>query len=186
MPAKGKRWRHVVIGTYNSWLPGDRRGFRAEEHKIHSSGDYKNPPPVGEHGGLFKYSKKVSGEPVVIPTDAREAVGRTIVEKLRKGKHRVLAVSVSGMHAHLLVELPDSLPEIRRIIGFCKTAASHAIRAQLPGRVWGRYGGFKPINGKQHHLKPYNYILSQEDAWIWSYEEDEEQEVDGKEDAPDA
>ncbi len=188
MPIDGKRWRHVVIGTYNSWLPGDPREFRAEEHKIHSSGDYKKPPPAGEHAGLYKFSKKISNEPVVIPTGARETVGRKIVTNLRTGGHRVLAVSVSGMHAHILVELPDSLTEIRRIIGQCKTAASHAIREQLPGRVWGRYGGFKPINDKQHHLNTYNYILNQKDAWIRSYQEDEEDEdpeEDAVTDAPD-
>src|SRR5262249_17500638 len=52
MPAEGKLWRHVIISTLNSWLPGDPRGFRAVNHKIHSSGDYKNPPP-GEHAGLL-------------------------------------------------------------------------------------------------------------------------------------
>ena len=178
MPTQEKRWRHVVIGTYNSWLPGNPKGFRAEDHKIHSSGDYKNPPPSGEHAGLFRYSKKISGAAVVIPLDLRETVGRKIIEKLKRLQHRVLAVSVSGMHAHALVELPDDMPAIRSIIGQCKAVASHAIRDQLPGRVWGRYGSFKPIKDKQHQLNTYKYILNQEDAWVWSYKDDEEKASD--------
>ena len=73
------------------------------------------------------------------------------------------------MHAHILVELPDNIPEIRRIIGLCKTAASHAIREQLAGRVWGRYGSFKLINDKRHHVNTFNYILVKQDDWVWSY-----------------
>ena len=171
MPTEGKRWRHVVIGTYNSWLPGDPRGFRSEEHKVHSSGDYKNPPPVGEHAGLHKFSKRISSEAVIIPADVRETLGRKIIETLQKSNHLVLAVSVSGMHAHALVELPDNIPAIRRIIGLCKSASSHAIRERLAGRVWARYGSFKPIRDKQHHVNVYHYILKQTDAWIWSYKD---------------
>ena len=29
-----------MFGTYSSWLPGDARGFRNRDHRIHSSGDY--------------------------------------------------------------------------------------------------------------------------------------------------
>lgn len=175
MPAKGKAWRHVVICTVNSWLPGDPRGFRAEDHKIHSSGDYKDPPPEGEHAGLWQYSKEISGDPVIIPRDQYETAGRAIIAKLKERDHRVLAVSVSATHSHWLVELPDAMPAIRKIVGECKTASPHAIRAQLPGRVWGRYGGFKRVKDKAHHLNIYEYILNQTDAWVWSYKDDEKE-----------
>ena len=85
MPAEGKRWRHVIISTLNSWLPGDPRGFRTVKHKIHSSGDYKNPPPPGEHAGLFLYSSKISGETVVIPKELRDAIGIAFVDEMDRG-----------------------------------------------------------------------------------------------------
>src|SRR5947207_10093448 len=50
-------WIHVVVGTYRSWDFGDERGFRSRKHRIHSSGDYKNPPPKREHEGLRKRFK---------------------------------------------------------------------------------------------------------------------------------
>ncbi len=180
MSSEGKLWRHVVIGTHNSWLPGDPRGFRTEAHKIHSSGDYKNPPPQAEHAGLLQFSKEISGDPVVISSSLRETVGRKMIAKLRRLKHRALAVSVSGMHAHLLVELADDLTAIRHIVGQCKTAASHAIRGELPGRVWARYGSFKPIKDKEHHLNTFNYILNQKDAWVWSYKDGDMLEEDSE------
>src|SRR5262249_36777902 len=82
MPKPGYQWRHVVISTWNSWLPGDPRGFRSKKHKIHSSGDYKNPPPEGDHRFLHDYWKDRVEETVVIPADLREAVGKAILEKL--------------------------------------------------------------------------------------------------------
>ncbi|MSU80136.1 MAG: hypothetical protein EXS16_18850 [Gemmataceae bacterium] len=174
MPTEGRAWRHIVISTVNSWLPGDPRGFRAEDHKIHSSGDYKNPPPEGEHEGLHRYSRKLSEEAVIIPKNLLETVGRRIVKKLKEHEHRVLVVSVSITHSHWLVELPDSIPAIRKIVGQCKTAASHSIRERLPGRVWGRHGSFKLVDSQEYHRKVYRYILTQKDAWIWSYKDDDE------------
>src|SRR5258705_8154128 len=140
MPKPGKRWRHIVISTHNSWLPGDPRGFRSEDHEIHSSGDYKNPPPPGEHAGLFKYNKDRCGDAVVIPSDCRESVGKAILAKLSKLDHQILALAVAGMHVHALVELPDDVKEVRKILGQCKTKSSHALRDQLPGQVRGAGG----------------------------------------------
>jgi len=162
-------WRHVTIGTHNSWLPGEPRGFRAKNHSVHSSGDYRNPPPVGEHAGLFVYSKKISAEPIIIPSDLRAAVGKAMIRKLSKLGYQVLAVSVAGMHSHMLVELPADVKTTKRIVGHCKSASSLAIRDRLPGRVWGRLGSFKPVKDPAYQKKVYRYILDQEDAWHWSY-----------------
>src|SRR5450631_2117690 len=100
MPTDGKRWRHVIISTLNSWLPGDPRGFRVVDHKIHSSGDYKNPPPVGEHAGLHQYSKSKSGDRVIIPQELRETIGAEIRDELIRKAYRILAISVAATHCH--------------------------------------------------------------------------------------
>ncbi len=171
MPQDGMRWRHVVLNTHKSWLPGDPRGFRSYQHKVHSSGDYKTPPPPGEHTGLFRYSQGISGKPILIPEECREVVGVAILQKLRKLGYTCLAISVSAMHTHLQVELPDELTAIRQIMGQCKTASSHAIRALVPGRVWGRDGSFTPIDDPEHQRKAFDYILDQENAWKWSYKD---------------
>src|SRR6185437_17128718 len=106
MPRSGMRWRHVIISTHSSWLPGDKRGWRSRDHRIHSSGDYKNPPPPEEHDGLLRYNQERDAHRVIIPEECRAIVGRCIVDYLREQQYRVLVVSVSGMHAHVLVELP--------------------------------------------------------------------------------
>lgn len=172
MPSPGMAWRHVVISTHNSWLPGEPRGFRARDHKIHSSGDYKNPPPEGEHAGLYEYSKRISGDPVVIPRHLREEIGRAILGELDKQGLRVLALAVSGQHAHLLVELPDDKKKVRQIVGRCKTAACYAVREQMPGTIWGRYGSYDRIKDAQHQRNTYYYILRQDGAWVWCFREE--------------
>lgn len=169
MPVPGKRWRLVTISTYGAWLPGDERGFRTRHHKIHSSGDYKHRPPAGEHAGLHRYAQRISGPAVIIPKASRRAVGLALIAKLSKLDHRLLAVSVSGMHAHLVVELPDDVKAIRKVLGECKTVASHAIRNVLPGRVWGRDGDYEPLDDARHHLEGYRYVLKQHGAWVWSF-----------------
>lgn len=168
MPGPGLRWRFVTISTYASWLPGDPRGFRSRRHKVHSSGDYRRRPPPGEHAGLHRHSRSISGRPVLIPRRCRAVVGEAVRRKLQKLGHRVLAISVSGMHAHFLVELPDDPRAVRHVVGQCKTVASHAIRRDCPGRVWGHGGSFQPINDRSHHGNAYVYCLRQRHAWAWS------------------
>ena len=175
MTQEGMQWWHIIITTWNSWLPGDKRGFRSRAHKVHSSGDYKKPPPIEEHAGLRNYHQHKSGEPVVIPADSRETVGRAILAKLNKGKDRVVALSVSATHAHILVKLSNSLEEARAIIGQCKASSSHAIRMELPGRVWAFRGSFNRIKDRQHQLNAYRYILKQKDAWTWDFTKEEKE-----------
>src|SRR5438067_2338545 len=107
MPKPGMRWRHVIISTHNAWHPSDPRGFRTKDHKLHSSGDYKNPPPPGEHAGLHSYSKRISGAMVVIPRALRPIVGNAMLDKLKKLQYQCLIISVAGTHAHMQVELPN-------------------------------------------------------------------------------
>src|SRR5438874_1663956 len=173
MPRPGMKWRHIVFSTQNSWLPGSPSGFRSRDHRIHSSGDYKNPPPSGEHAGLFKYAKKISGDPVVIPEDLRETIARAMLADLTKRGCRVLAIAVAGTHVHFLAEMPEKASKYRDIVGRAKTAACFAVRMQMPGRMWGRNATYKQIKDEKHQRNTFNYILNQKDAWVWSFKDDE-------------
>jgi REP element-mobilizing transposase RayT len=169
MPKEGLQWWHVIISTYNSWLPGDERGFRSRDHKIHSSGDYKSPPPADEHAGLRRYHQQHAGEVVVIPQECRETVGQAILAKLNKLGYRVLVISVAATHSHWLSELPEDEREVRLIVGQCKTKSSHALRHHVPGRVWAYRGKNIRVKDREHQLNAYGYILKQEGAWIWDF-----------------
>ncbi|MBX2850967.1 MAG: hypothetical protein KTR15_04380 [Phycisphaeraceae bacterium] len=175
MPSPGKRWFHVTIGTHNSWLPGDPRGFRSRNHKIHSSGDHKNPPPRGEHAGLHVFRRATSGEAVLLSKQARAIVAQKIVETLSNRKHRVLIVSVGGMHVHLLSELPSDREEARHEIGIAKKSASQAINHLPTGRIWAKGCGLKPIRDEEHQRNTFGYIQrhAEKGAFIWSFRDDD-------------
>src|SRR5262249_18496164 len=108
------------------------------------------------------YSKRISGEPVIIPEGLRQIVGQKIIEKIQALGYRILALAVAGMHCHFLAELPDDLGQVRQIVGQCKWFSSHAVRARLPGRVWARDGAYKPVDTPEYQRNVLGYILDQE------------------------
>src|ERR1700722_10240396 len=125
------RWRHVIINTHSSWLHGNAKGFRSRDHRIHSSGDYKNPPPAGEHEGLLYYHEDRSSPKVEIPSEIRGIVGAGLIEYVQQEQYDLLALSVSDLHAHFVVDLPESLPLVKEIVGRAKEKASRIANKHL-------------------------------------------------------
>ena len=171
MPHDGKRWFHIILSTRGSWLPGDVRGFRSRDHRIHSSGDYKHKPPAGEHEGLHAHHMQRSRGAVLIPAPLRPIIGTALLRKVIEQGHQILALSSGITHAHLQVELPNDLAEARQLAGTWKQASSHAIRNVLPGSVWAGGGKPIPIKDRPHHQNVFDYILGHVDegAWVWSF-----------------
>ncbi len=169
MPAPGTHWYHITFGTHGSWLPGDPRGFRTKHHKIHSSGHHRNPPPPGEHKQLLHFSKQLSPSAIHLPNRLLPTVGEAITTHAHQIGHRINAVSVAPMHVHLLIELPrtGAAAELGRI----KRKASWAVRDELPGKIWAKGCGIKPIKDKAHQINTFNYIVKHKDqgAWVWTY-----------------
>jgi hypothetical protein len=168
-------WRHVIISTRRSWLHGDARGFRSRRHRIHSSGDYKNPPPEEEHEGLKRYHEnRANGEAIEIPLHLRGELGQAIVAKVLAGGYRVLVIAVTPKHLHLLVELPWNLAAAKRVVGAWKTARTPAVRAELPGSIWGEGGSYKPVKTESHRRNAFKYIRDDQGpgAWVWVNEDD--------------
>jgi len=170
MPEPGKAWRHVTISTLNSWLPGDPRGWRSRRHRRHSSGDYRSPPPDGEHAGLHERARRISGEVGVIAPELRAVIGESIQTCLER-EHRVLALTVAATHAHILVELPLEIDRVRTIIGEAKNVASRRVRREMPGRVWSAGGSYRLVETVAHQRRVFGYIRDHvhEGAWVWTY-----------------
>jgi hypothetical protein len=163
----------VTIATHNSWKPGDARGWRARGHKRHSSGDYRSPPPEHEHEGLRRWMQTHSGGKVVIPRELRAAVVAALLKKIQAMAIRCHAISVSATHAHLVVELPDEVAMIRKFVGQWKQAASHAVRAGLPGKVWAEGGDWEPLDSVQRLGNAFAYVTQKQGpgAAVWSFRE---------------
>jgi hypothetical protein len=169
MPTKGKAGWRVDIGTFCSWLPGDQRGFRSHDHNIHSSGDYKNPPPIDEHEGLRDYHEDRSPKPIDLPRALRLRVAAAIAGALMKGGHRVLVVSCADRHAHIVSELPVDLRAFNKAIGDAKARSSLAIRRWLPGRVWAHDDKHDMLDTRSYQLNAFRYVRNKQGpkAAVW-------------------
>ena len=173
MPTPGKAWQHIIFNTRGSWLTGDPRGFRSRNHRKHSNGDYKSPPPAGQHAGLYRVVKANSRDAVKLPQSLWPAIGQAVVGKCDEQGHRVLVIAVDTMHVHLLVELPSDRKSTKQIVGTWKQKASHAVREQLPGSIWSKSCDPIMVRDEMHHRRVYDYILNhaKHGAWVWSYQE---------------
>jgi hypothetical protein len=166
------RWRHVIINTHSSWLHGSPRGFRSWKHRIHSSGDYKNPPPPGEHSGLLRYHVERSSPKVEIPEPLRGIVGAALVTCLLDAKRKVLSASVADLHAHFLAELPEDLGSVKQIVGRAKEKASRVANNHVEGFRWSAGGTYKLITNDGHLQEAFGYVLARQgaDAWRWCHQ----------------
>src|SRR6266496_2426634 len=173
MPQAGMRWRHLIFNTKGTWLHGDQRGFRNRRHRIHSSGDYKHPPPRGEHANLLLYMKDRSSGEVTIPYASRAVIGRAIVGYLQSMGLRVLAVAIAKVHGHALVELKDDIRVVKFFMGELKRKSSRAVKKELPGSVWSAGGQPEPVDTPSHLRAAHDYIIYDQGAgaWTWSYKD---------------
>ena len=156
-------WKHVICNTLCSWLPGDPRGFRNRQHRIHSSGDYKTPPPTGEHAGLYNHNANRSGERVDIADILRRRIAETFAENLQTQGFTVSIASVSQTHLHALVRLPLDRRQTKRIVGDAKRVASRSVKSEMPGRVWSEGGTYKPVRNVGHYNAAYEYIRTRQE-----------------------
>jgi REP element-mobilizing transposase RayT len=165
-----RAWYHVTFSTFGAWLRGDERGFRDHDHRVHSSGDYTNPPPKREHEGLRRWTlAHLHKDPVTLTPAQRESVGRAIVAKLAAQRVEVLILAVSGQHVHLLAGL--SMDRKEQQIGNAKRASSHALRSEIPGAVWGRRADVIVTIGDPADVRAFRYIEAHgaEGAWVWTF-----------------
>lgn len=176
MPTVNKCWRHGIIGTHGSWLPGSPRGWRSRGHRVHSSGDYRQPPPEDEHEGLYAFQLKQCPEAVTINKALREVVGKAFRDELVEQEHRVLAIAVSGQHCHFLAELPVAKKEMQASVGHAKRKLSRAMKGQMPGAVWAAGGKFIVIDNEAYQRSVFEYIArhKQQGAWVWTFRDEDD------------
>jgi hypothetical protein len=156
------RWHHIIINTHSSWLHGDPRGFRSRDHRIHSSGDYKNPPPPGEHDRLHRYQHEKSAPPTILQRPVFRAIGLAALENLLSQKYKVEAVAVTPTHLHVLALVPDDWNRLREVVSWVKRFATRAARMECPESL-------TRIRDEAHLGFAKRYILEKQgsDAWTW-------------------
>jgi hypothetical protein len=182
-----------MSNTHGTWLPGDPRGFRTRGHREHVEGDYRTPPKEDYSCRHDQSKRQLKQPPVILTPEARAAA----VESIRKSLVKihgleVLAISVSGMHLHLLARFPSGekptptrrgLPlrqrdPVRFFVGISKERSAKHLKSEglVPDtavKVWGRKGKIKRVHDRDHQLHVFQYILDHalESAAVWSFRE---------------
>jgi len=176
-PMSNLRWYHTQIWLYGHWLPGDARGFRSQDHRVHSSGDYQHRPPTGEHAGLHRHAKSLlKNQPITLSRSQRECVGLLLVRWFEIKQQPLAAASVGGAHAHLLALLSNDA--VDATIGKAKRYASTESRKQepsLPSKLFAVKGEPKRIRDFEHFEVAYDYVFekhAREGAWTWGQGKD--------------
>lgn len=170
-------WFHVTVHTYGSWIRGDPRGWRDRNHEVHVDGDYKRPPEAGTYEKLHAYCKqRMARAPVRIEPSMRLVVLLAIVERLRMERIQVIAVSVDGVHVHILAKFIDWSPI--RWVGLAKKHASHVVR-QLGlrsegGGLWAKKSYAKPITNRAHQRRAFHYIVNHrcKGGVVWTFRDE--------------
>jgi len=165
-----KAWFHFWFSTYGTWLRGDERGFRDHDHRVHSSGDYRNPPPKDEHAGLRAWTRAhMHKDPVRLDAELRRRVCASIVTRLRTGGVELLVVAVMNDHVHGLAWCP--VESVKTLVGHAKRSSSHAIRDRIPGAAWGRRCGLKRIKDQEHQRATFCYIAGhgRKGGVVWTF-----------------
>ncbi|MCY2930314.1 MAG: hypothetical protein NTV86_12610 [Planctomycetota bacterium] len=166
-------WYHVDGHTYGTWLPGDARGWREKQHKLHVPGDYRNPPPEGFGERLLEYSRENLRQPCVrLSLAQRQLAGRALVEMMLHQETELIALSMDSVHFHLLARFREG--DVRRRVGRAKKHAWHELcEAGFEGKLWQRSCHAEPIRDRGHQVNAFHYILnhSQKGAWGWSFRE---------------
>ncbi len=173
MPAP-LRCYHVEFNTFGTWLPGDPRGFRDHDHRIHSSGDYRHPPPPWEHQALHRSVRaKLHKSPVELAPAQRESAGQCLREAIQSQGLQIHVIAVITNHVHVLVCGTFDDTSLRKIVGSAKRKSSHHLRSEIPGSLWQRKIGVYPVRNESHRVNIVSYILAhaKQGAWVWQESE---------------
>jgi hypothetical protein len=160
-------WVHITSSYRGHWLPGDGRGFRSRQHRIHSEYFYKDTVPTEQHKGLREYAQRISKDKVLLTKSHRRTMLAAMVEKLAEMELPAAIIALAPTHCHALVKVGDA--DAKPLFGRAKQAGSHAIRHQVPGRVWGQSGDVDRVRGFTHLASAFWYIKDHETqgAVLW-------------------
>jgi REP element-mobilizing transposase RayT len=164
-------WYHVMGHTYGTWLPGDPKGFRTRDHRMHVEGDYRNPPPQGKYDGLHEHAKRaMKRDAVFLDWAQRKRALDELVASLQRRHFGIQVFSVDRIHLHGLVRFPDRDP--KRWLGIAKKESSHYCKqtGHAPaGGFWATGSKCLPIRDQEHYHKTSGYIADHihQGAVVW-------------------
>ncbi len=160
-------WAHVVTSARGHWVPGDERGFRSRHAKVISTGDYKSLPPSEEHAGLRRYSRGLARPTITLAPDQRRRIGEALLEKLHKMGIETAVLACGALHTHALFRAAEQ--DAVEILGRAKQFASHRLRAEIRGKLWGSSSHAERVVSSDRFWESVQCIAGHESdgAWVW-------------------
>ena len=164
-----ENWVHAIANARGQWLPGDPRGFRDHDHRVHSSGDYKTPPPSGEHARLHAQAQALVKRVVYFSAAHRCKIARALGQYLLAHNYDPRVIAVDAVHAHILFRCGDA--DAKRIIARAKQFASRTLSQALPGSIWAQGCHVVRVRGELHFHQVVSYIEKhrEDGAALWEH-----------------
>lgn len=149
-------WAHGVCTARGIWLPGDPRGFRDHNHRIHSYGDYRLPGRDPVHAKLHEFADRVTSRRILLPPETRAPIAEALCDRLQAIAGPVRIACVTQTHAHVLFHAGNE--DAKSFLARAKQAASHAVREELPGTIWSKGCHVVRIRDDEHYRCAVQYI----------------------------
>jgi len=140
----------ITWTTYGTWLQGSEKGF-VKDGKI-----------LPANKSLADSNKQsLSRNPVKLSKDQQQIVTQAILEKAKKIKQQIYAISVSPCHVHIVAGYISE--PIGLVVNCYKNTAQYALRGTgLEGRIWTK--GFdkrycyneQALNNRVRYVKSHN------------------------------
>lgn len=148
-------WYHCTGNTYGTWVRGDQRGWRARHHREHCEGDYRHPPPEGEHAEKLRRSKRLmQREPVVLDWPLRVVACHALVEALLHHGAEVVSAAVTAKHFHVLVRFQKvpatGVAGLSGVAGLCGAHHLKDGRDPVPRYVMGKAKSWSSRAARKH------------------------------------
>ena len=166
------RWYHCTGSLFGNWLPGDPRGWRSRNHRLHVPGDYRQPPNPATFAEIHARSLSLRHKPAVwLSIVQRRVVCRAWGEALNHYGLAFGEIAIGSRHWHLVFACADRKPKtwVGRLKAWSvKRLQDHGCRPT--GTVWAQGCRAGPIQNEAHLTNTRRYIADHfnQGAAVWS------------------
>jgi hypothetical protein len=165
-------WYHCTGSMYGNWLPGDRRGWRSRNHRIHVPGDYIHPPDPRLFARTHRRSRTLlQSKPMWLDPAQRRIICLAWDEALRHYSLGRGEIAIGSRHWHLLIGCLDQAP--KHWVGKLKSWSLKRLAwagSQPDDPLWAQGCRAEPVRGEKHFHNTAAYIARhhRQGAAVWS------------------
>jgi REP element-mobilizing transposase RayT len=144
---------HVIWHTYGSWLPGHEVGWK----------DRRSSEIQPGNAGLLQYARDAMiEEPVVMSTEQRRLIAKTIRDHCKFRQWELLAINVLPTHVHAVIVAAETGPIV---ISQLKAWCSRRLNEKYGRREhwWSGKGYDRRIDDEAYLNNVIHYVVEEQD-----------------------